>query len=202
MGSPSSEAGRYSDETPHRVTLTKGFWMLETEVTQKMWESVMENNPSHFRGDNLPVENVCWHDCQEFCKKLRNLGLNIQLPTEAQWEYACRAGTTGAHAGDLDSMGWYDSNSRSKTQAVGQKKPNAWGLYDMHGNVWEWCADWYDVYPSGSVTDPMGPASGSDQVFRGGGWFDGAEGCRSAFRSYNMPMKRYNFLGFRPVLVP
>ncbi|MDO4550012.1 MAG: bifunctional serine/threonine-protein kinase/formylglycine-generating enzyme family protein [Planctomycetia bacterium] len=202
MGSPSSEAGRDNDETQHRVTLTKGFWMLETQVTQEMWQSVMGNNPSRFKGNKLPVECVSLDDCQEFCQKLRNLGLNIQLPTEAQWEYACRAGTTGAYAGDLDSMAWYDSNSDSTTHAVGQKNPNAWGLYDMHGNVWEWCADWKGSYIIGSVTDPTGPAFGSYRVIRGGNWGIIARYCRSAVRGRDIPTYRGDFLGFRPVLVP
>ena len=131
MGAPTSEEGLYN-ETQHEVTLTKGFWMLETEVTQKQWKAVMGTNPSFFKGDDLPVESVSWNDCQEFCEKT-----GLQLPTEAQWEYACRAGTTDAYAGNLDEMAWYYSNSGNKTHPVGTKKPNAWGLYDMHGNVWE-----------------------------------------------------------------
>ncbi|MDO4551056.1 MAG: bifunctional serine/threonine-protein kinase/formylglycine-generating enzyme family protein [Planctomycetia bacterium] len=214
MGSPEDELGRYKDEKQHHVTLTKGFWMLETQVTQEMWQSVMGNNPSDFEGDDLPVENVSWHDCQKFCQKLRNLGLNIQLPTEAQWEYACRAGTTTSLNNgknitstyeiceNLDEVGWYAKNSDWTTRAVGQKKPNAWGLYDMHGNVWEWCADWYGDYPSGSVTDPTGPRSGSGRVYRGGGWYYYARFCRSAYRGSGTPTDRGDDLGFRPVFVP
>ncbi|MDO4551458.1 MAG: formylglycine-generating enzyme family protein [Planctomycetia bacterium] len=215
MGSPEDELGRDADETQHRVTLTKGFWMLETEVTQKMWQSVMEDNPSDFEGDDLPVENVSWDDCQEFCQKLRNLGLNIQLPTEAQWEYACRAGTTGEYGGtgNLDDMGWYGhkneygdklGNSKERTHEVKTKKPNAWGLYDMHGNVWEWCQDWYgsDYYKNSPTNDPTGPASGSDRVDRGGCWGNYAGGCRSARRNSGTPTFRYSYLGFRPVLIP
>ncbi len=198
MGSPESEDGRENDETQHRVTLTKGYWLGETEVTQGQWKSVMGSNPSYFKGDNRPVENVSWDDCQEFIRKVnaeaeRQFGGEARLPTEAEWEYACRAGSTGAYAGtgDLDSMGWYGGNSGSKTHPVGQKRPNAWGFYDMHGNVWEWCNDWYGSYPSGSVTDPAGAASGDLRVLRGGGWNDGARYCRSAFRLGNFPADRY-----------
>ena len=200
MGSPSSEKGRNSGETQHQVTLTKGFWMLETEVTQKQWKAVMGTNPSNYKGDDLPVEQVSWNACQEFCKKCKSLGLPVQLPTEAQWEYACRAGTTGAYAGDLNEMAWYSSNSGSKTHPVGTKKPNAWGLYDMHGNVWEWCQDWYDRgYPSGSVTDPVGPKNGFRRVNRGGSWDRYAHDCRSASRSHYGFDNRYTAWGFRCV---
>ncbi len=201
MGSPSSEEGRSGDETQHRVTLTKGFWMLETQVTQKMWESVMGNNPSYFKGAQNPVEEVSWNDCQEFCKALsRKLGGSIKLPTEAQWEYACRAGTTGAYAGDLDAMAWYCGNSGNKTPPVGTKQANAWGLYDMHGNVYEWCQDWFGDYPTNSVTDPTGPANGSNRVYRGGSWDNDAEFCRSALRCYNSPEYRSDRLGLRVLL--
>ncbi len=200
MGSPEDEKDRDSDETQHKVTLTKGFWMLETEVTQKQWKAVMGSLPDcGFKGDNLPVECVSWNDCQEFCKKCTQLGLPVQLPTEAQWEYACRAGSTGAYAGNLDEMAWYSSNSGSTTHPVGTKKANAWGLYDMHGNVWEWCQDWYGDYPSGSVTDPTGPSSGSDRVRRGGSWGHNARLCRSALRNSYDPGNRYDHLGFRLV---
>ncbi|MBP5320757.1 MAG: formylglycine-generating enzyme family protein, partial [Kiritimatiellae bacterium] len=153
-------------------------------------------NPSRYKGDNLPVEQVSWEDCQEFIAKgNKELGLEFRLPTEAEWEYACRAGTTGAYGGTggLDEMGWYSNNSGSKTHSVGQKKPNAWGLYDMHGNVWEWCADWYDDYPPGSVTDPTGPAFGGNRVLRGGGWCNLALHCRSAYRLRDLPGGRYGF---------
>ncbi|MBR0237028.1 MAG: SUMF1/EgtB/PvdO family nonheme iron enzyme [Thermoguttaceae bacterium] len=199
MGSPSSESGRDNDETQHQVTLTKGFWMMETEVTQKQWKAVMGNNPSNFKGDDLPVESVSWNDCQEFCKKCTQLGLPVQLPTEAQWEYACRAGTTGAYSGNLDEMAWYWDNSNKTTHSVGTKKPNAWGLYDMHGNVWEWCQDWKADYPSGSVTDPAGPSSGSVRVIRGGSWCYIARFCRSAIRYSSAPDNRDDLLGFRCV---
>ena len=191
-----SDDGNRNERPAHQVTLTKGFWMAKTEVTQAQWKSVMGNNPSDHKGDNLPVENVSWDDCQKFCKKT-----GLQLPTEAQWEYACRAGSTGKYAGtgNLDDMGWYDDNSGGQTHPVGTKQPNAWGLYDMHGNVWEWCADWHGTYPSGAVTDPKGASSGSLRVMRGGCWSYGAAGCRSAYRLGSNPSGTGNYLGFRPV---
>ena len=200
MGSSRWERGRDNDEMQHRVTLTKGFWLGKYEVTQRQWKSVMGNNPSHFKGDDLPVENVTWNDCQEFIRKV-NASLNCEacLPTEAEWEYACRAGTTGPYAGgSLDSMGWYRNNSGGKTHPVGQKQPNLWGFYDMHGNVWEWCNDWYGAYPSGSVTDPTGSASGGNRgVLRGGRWDSEARGCRSANRLWNSLRSCYWLNGLR-----
>jgi formylglycine-generating enzyme required for sulfatase activity len=196
MGSPSGEEGRDNDETQHRVTLTKGFWMAKTEVTQKQWLSVMGKNPSYRKGNNLPVECVSWKDCLVFCRET-----GLSLPTEAQWEYACRAGHTGAYAGSgkLLEMGWSEDNSGGQTHPVGQKKPNAWGLYDMHGNVWEWCADWYDGYPSYAVTNPTGASSGGKRVIRGGGFGDEAAHCRSAFRAMIDPNEQRQIIGFRPV---
>ncbi|MBQ3351612.1 MAG: SUMF1/EgtB/PvdO family nonheme iron enzyme [Thermoguttaceae bacterium] len=208
MGSPTSEEGRYYDEErQHEVTLTKGFWMMETEVTQKQWKAVMGNNPSHFQGDDLPVEQVSWSDCQEFCRKT-----GLQLPTEAQWEYACRAGSTTAYfwgnalngdkancSGNFPCGTTTQGKYLEKTTSVGSYQPNAWGLYDMHGNVWEWCQDWYAVYPSGSVTDPVVSSSGSYRVYRGGSWNYDARNCRSAFRNFHAPGSRNDFLGFRVV---
>ena len=198
MGSPEEEEGRDNDETQHRVTLTKGFWMARTPVTQKQWKSVMGNNPSEFKGDDLPVECVSWNDCQEFCKKA---GLGLRLPTEAEWEYACRAGSTGPYAGtgELEDMGWYDYNSGYETHPVGRKSPNAWGFCDMHGNVCEWCTDWYqDDLGSAAVTDPTGPATGGNRVLRGGSWCNSARICRSAFRFSGDPALRSSSSGFRP----
>ena len=159
MGSPSSEPKREKDEKQHRVTLTKGFYMGATEVTQSQWKAIMGNNPSYFKGDNRPVEKVSWDDCQEFIREL-NLqegGNKYRLPTEAEWEYTCRAGTTtrfcfGDSESRLGDYAWYSSNSSSKTHPVSRKKPNVWGLYDMHGNVWEWCEDSCE-YSGGVVTD-------------------------------------------------
>ena len=209
MGSPEGEEGRDTDETQHLVTLTRGFWMGETEVTQGLWREVMGNNPAYFQnGDDYPVENVSWNMCQAFVQALNSRheqeGMRWALPTEAQWEYACRAGSTGAYAGRgrLYDMGWYMSNSGSKTHPVGQKQPNAWGLYDMHGNVWEWCADWYGDYPRGSVTNPPGASSGSDRVYRGGSLELIGRSCRSANRSRYDPGLRLNGLGLRVALLP
>ena len=203
------------DEHLHEVTLTKGFWMLETQVTQVMWESVMGTTVQQQRdkedpgeelygeGTEYPIYYVNWEESRTFCKKLSSkLGVQVSLPTEAQWEYACRAGTTGAYAGDLDAMGWYYKNSGSKTHPVGQKKANEWGLKDMHGNVWEWCSDWYgkDYYTESPTSDPKGPDSGSSRVNRGGSWHDDAEYCRSADRYCLEPGLRGDYLGFRIVL--
>ena len=195
---------RFYDAKPvHTVKLTRGFWMLQTEVTQEMWKSVMGENPSNFTGDKLPVENVSWDDCDEFCQKLRAKGLNVQLPTEAQWEYACRAGTTGDYAGNMEEMTWYRANSGSKTHEVGLMKPNNWGLYDMHGNVWEWCADRYGLYPSDMQINPRGPdTEGSDCVLRGGSWFSDAGHCRSVYRDSLSPDYRAYRLGLRLVWAP
>ena len=188
------------DRRAHQVTLTKGFWMGKYEVTQAQWESVMGNNPSEFKGDNRPMENVSWNDCQEFCKKT-----GLQLPTEAQWEYACRARSTEEYAGLGNLTTWYDDNSDGATHPVGTKLPNAWGLYDMHGNVWEWCADWYNEYPSGAQTDPQGPSSGMSngwgpfRVYRGGSWDSSASSCTSSYRNGYIPSTADNSKGFRLV---
>ena len=219
MGSPESESRRYDDETQHQVMLTRGFWMLETEVTQGMWESVMGNNPSYFKGIKLPVETVSWNDCQEFIATLNTLkiapsGYRFSLPTEAQWEYACRAGTTTVfHFGSVlngdqancDGNYPYGTKTKGKflqkTSDVGSYPANDWGLYDMHGNVWEWCSDWYDGYPSGDVTDPVGPSTGSLRVVRGGCWCDLAWHCRSADRNRDVPSYRSFNIGLRLALV-
>ena len=190
------------DEKPvHQVTVSP-FAIGKYEVTQAQWQAVMGHNPSNFKGDDLPVENVSWDDAQEFCRTLsQRTAQSYRLPTETEWEYACRAGPTGDYAGNLDAMAWYDKNSENKTHAVGQKQPNAWGLYDMHGNVWEWCADWYEgsYYGQSAAADPPGPTSGSLRVGRGGGWVNTAAGCRSAFRYASSPGNRGGNLGFRLV---
>ena len=186
MGSPSNEKDRDSDETQHRVTLSKGFYLQTTEVTQAQWKAVMgSSNPSHFKGDDLPVEQVSWNDAQDFIQKLNaKEGTHVyRLPTEAEWEYACRAGTKTAYYWGSSMDGdycWYNSNSSSKTHPVAQKRSNDWGLYDMSGNVWEWCSDWRGSYPSGFVTGPQGPSSGPTWVLRGGSWTGFPWYCRSA----------------------
>jgi len=197
----------------HEVTLAEPFKLGVHEVTQAQYEQVMGSNPSGFKGADNPVEQMTWDQALEFCRKLSALpaekaaGNVYRLPTEAQWEYACRAGTTtkfsfGDEESDLGDYAWYDDNSDDKTHPVGSKLPNAWGLYDMHGNVWEWCQDWYGDDPSGAVTDPTGPADGSYRVNRGGGWRDGAEYCRSADRGGSGPSSRLNNVGFRVSLSP
>jgi formylglycine-generating enzyme required for sulfatase activity len=202
MGIPKSEADRSSDENQVEVTLSRGFWMAKTEVTQAQWEAVMGNNPSRFKGANRPVERVSWTDAQEFLTKLNVIvgnsdGGQMVLPTEAQWEYACRAGEAGMYSGGtLDEVAWYEKNSGSETHPVGTKKPNAWGLYDMHGNVWEWCADWYAWELKGGV-DPWGANSGSLRVGRGGSWDYDADYCRVANRGGNGPSGSNGDFGFR-----
>jgi formylglycine-generating enzyme required for sulfatase activity len=207
MGSPANEDGRSSDEDQAEVTLSQPFWLAKTEVSQAQWEAVMGNNPSTFKAPNLPVENVSWEDAQSFIGKLNEKqilppGWKFALPTEAQWEYACRAGEKGPYSGgSLDEVGWYDGNSGSKTHEVGQKQVNAWGLHDMHGNVYEWCVDWYDDTLKGG-TDPTGPSQGDYRVGRGGSWFFYASDCRAAYRYRFDPGLRSLDLGFRPALVP
>ena len=207
MGSPEDEEGGNDDETLHRVRIAWGFWIAKTQTTQAQWRAVMGGNPSRFKGEKMAVEKVSWIDiCGDESATGGYLGkLNerlptrycFHLPTEAQWEYACRAGTTEAYAGDLDEMGWYDDNSERQTHPVGQKMPNAWGLHDMHGNVWEWCADWYGKYCVGTVTDPTGPDDGLHRVIRGGSRDGDAYDCRAAFRNYYHPGNLGDDLGFR-----
>ena len=217
MGSPEDEEGRYADETQHEVTLTRGFWLAETPTTQELWKAVMESNPRGFEGDNLPVETVSWYDCRDFIERIQEdapKGLKFSLPTEAQWEYACRAGTTTPFSfgstlnGDKANCRGnypYGTNKKGqyleKTSPVGSYPPNAWGLYDMHGNVWEWCSDWYGDYPNEAATDPTGTKNGSDRVLRGGGWNYTSRNCRSASRNRYTPGYRYFNLGFRLELI-
>jgi formylglycine-generating enzyme required for sulfatase activity len=192
----------------HKVTLTQSFHLGQHEVTQEQYEKVMRKNPSNFKGPQNPVEQVSWYDAVEFCRKLSELpaekaaGYEYRLPTESEWEYACRAGTTtsysfGDSAAELAEYAWYDKNSGNTTHSVGQKKPNGWGLYDMHGNMFEWCQDWDGNYPSSSTTDPTGAASGSDRVLRGGSWGLHFDRCRSAYRLRDSPDSRNYHLGFR-----
>ena len=218
MGSPEDEQGRKDREIQHKVTLSKAFYIGVFEVTQRQWKLVMGNNPSSSKADSAlcPVEKASYEDIRgagdganwpvnnnvdatSFMGKMRaRTGKVFDLPTEAQWEYACRAGTTGAYSGkgDLGDMAWYKDNASGKTHPVGQKRANAWGLYDMRGNVFEWCLDWHGTY-SGMVTDPLGAASGSFRMVRGGSWYDGASYCRSAYRWYFSPSHWYFSIGFR-----
>lgn len=243
MGSPIDEEGRLEDEVQHQVTISQDYYLGVTEVTQGQYEKVMGNNPSDFQchqsykvqGDssNHPVEMVSSDDAVQFCKRLSELpeekkaGRVYRLPTEAEWEYACRAGSTSKYSfgddeGQLGDYAWFSGNSNQKTNPVGQKKPNAWGLYDMHGNVFEWCADWYDDYPKQAVTDPVGPAEGvvpvnrvvhaysqdvlfqvvthETRVNRGGSSCSGAASSRSAGRNCNAPRVGSPVRGFRVAL--
>ena len=218
MGSPKTSffrknAVRDDDESQYQVTLTKGFYLGKHEVTQGQWESVMGSNPSEFKGTNRPVEKVSWNDVMRFCQKLTETarradklpaGMAYQLPTEAQWEYACRAGTTTKYSWG-DTIAKTNANYEfdgfvtglTETTEVGKYQANAWGFHDMHGNVSEWCADWYGDYPSRSASDPFGPVIGSYRVTRGGSWYGSANFARSASRTKGDPAGGSNFLGFR-----
>ena len=241
MGSPAGELGRGADEVQHQVTITRAFLMKTTEVTQAEWQAVMGNNPSYFAGEpgrgaacgaNCPVEQVSWNDAVEYVNRLSDaaglarcyganrafagLGcLGYRLPTEAEWEYAARAGTqTAYHTGvntqtncnndpnpndpNMDLAGWYCGNAAGTTHPVGQKQVNAWGLYDMHGNVWEWVQDWSAAYPAGAAVDPVGPAAGVSRVIRGGSFDNNAQYARAAFRFNFSPGFGSPNFGFRP----
>jgi len=215
MGSPEDEPERVDNEVLHEVTL-QSYYMQTTQVTQGQWESVMGNNPSRFKdgGSDCPVERVSWEDTQAFISKLNQQDSTgtYRLPTEAEWEYACRAGTSGPfyfgkclstdqanYDGNYPLEGCPNGDFRNKTTPVGNFEPNAYGLYDMHGNVWEWCQDWYGEYPTSPVTDPTGPENGADRVLRGGCWNSVAGYGRSAYRDGDWPGLRYDSAGFRLV---
>ena len=215
MGSPAAEKGRFDNETQHQVTLTKSFYMGRTEVTQGQWKKVMGTEPwkgESFvqEGDDYPAVDFSWNDAVEFCKKLSAMENRVyRLPTEAEWEYACRGGTKTAFSfgddeGELSKYAWFDGNAwdvgERYAHQVGQKLPNAFGLHDMHGNVWEWCSDWFSEYPSGPLTDPQGPNTGSSRVLRGGSWYVGPNYVRCAHRYFNTPGHRYYNYGFRLLL--
>jgi formylglycine-generating enzyme required for sulfatase activity len=212
MGSANEEPMRNKAEGPRmEVTLTKGFWLGKTEVTQAQYEAITGTNPSTFTaaGKDAPVERVSWLDATAYCRKLTEReraagrlpeGYVFTLPTEAQWEYACRAGTTDAYAGEPESMAWCSGNSNATTHPVATKRPNAWGFYDMSGNVLEWCRDWYGDYPGGAVTDPTGPSRGYYRIARGGSWRMDARVGRSAARSGGSPARLDYTLGFRLAL--
>ncbi len=248
MGSPLDEKGRYENEVRHKTILTKGFWILETEVTQEMYQSITGKNPSEFKGAKKPVDTVNWSDSMEFCRLLnerlfadsneraiitstgsngavsvlkdrsntdqtpmvkRTLTVNnlsafrVKLPTEAQWEYACRAGTSDPFAGPLEKIAWFgEPNESGSTHVSGTKSPNNWGIYDMHGNLWEWCADWYHDVSAEPVVDPEGPADPDNgvRIDRGGCWDSSPDYCRCAHRGCYEPDRASRYVGFRVVL--
>jgi formylglycine-generating enzyme len=211
MGSPEGEAGRFDDEVQHEVVLTYGYWLGETPLTQALWEAVMGANPSRFKGADRPVETVCWDDSLAFVGRLNALvpGLDVGLPTEAEWEYACRAGTTMAtwvgdlsltetgHAKELDAIAWYFRNSVVRMHAVREKAANPWGLYDMLGNVWEWCSDWHAPYDTTPAVDPLGETRGTKRILRGGSWVSNARYVRAARRLAYDPRDASEGIGLR-----
>jgi len=203
-----STAGGYPGEQPvHSVTISRTFYMQKTEVTQTQWRAVMGSNPSYFSscGDTCPVEQVSWDDITTFLQRLnaQTPGVRYRLSTEAEWEYAARAGTTGETYGTLDAIAWYGLNSAGRTHAAAGKQANAWGLYDMIGNVFEWVSDWYEEpYSSASVTNPTGPATGTSRVMRGGSWLLDSILARAANRGSLTPSLGVNFIGFRLVRTP
>ena len=208
MGATSEQGSDYDFYKPipvHSVTLSS-YYIGKIEVTQALWRAVMGNNPSWFKGDNLPVECVSWYDCQKFIRKLNALtGQHFRLPTEAEWKFACRGGNNSlgykySGSDNIDNVAWYTDNSGYTSYPVATKSPNELGIYDMSGNVWEWCSDWYGDYTSGALTNPKGPESGSDRVIRGGYWNNDARCCRSTNRFDNAPSNRYEFLGLRLAL--
>ncbi len=214
-GSEPGEAGRDVDEGPrHEVTLSRGFYLGIHEVTQAQWTAVMGANPAVFRrgaeAPQRPVESVSWEDCQRFLARLAQRGSGrFRLPTEAEWEYAARAGSTARFPWGDDprefethSHAWANSRSYAITHPVGTKPPNAWGLHDLHGNVWEWCSDWYAPYAAGPQRDPAGPPTGRERVFRGGSWYDFPVSLRSANRHRHRPDGRYTAVGLRLVWEP
>ena len=201
----------FLEEHPaHQVTLTKPFYLGKFTVTQEQYQAVMGSNPSKFQGKDNPVEQVSWDDAQEFLKKLsEQTKQTVRLPTEAEWEYGCRAGTTttyysGDTETDLARAAWYEANSKDTTHPAGQKEPNKFGLYDMHGNVWQWCQDYYDkdFYGKAEAENPSGPAQGTLRVMRGGSWDHYSITCRAASRDGRNPGSRFNYFGFRIVVVP
>jgi len=211
MGSPEDESDRRSTETQRVIQITSPFYLGAHEVTQAQYEKVMGNNPSKTKDPRLPVDHISWHDAVAFCAALTALDprFSYRLPTEAEWEYACRAGTrtryywgVDANLSQIGDHAFYKENAEGKTHPVGQKKPNAWGLYDMNGNVWEWCQDWMASYDPNELRDPKGPGTGDQKVCRGGCWAYDAARCRSAERNEAPPDSVHVNLGMRVVAVP
>jgi formylglycine-generating enzyme required for sulfatase activity len=218
MGSPSSELGRFDDETSHEVTITQDYFLGVHEVTVEQFRKVMQQDAEHHLQTKMkgalplqPVGHISWELATEFCRRLSELpeekqaGRVYRLPTEAEWEYACRAGSTTAYAyGEnklsLGDNAWFIENCVGSSHPVGQKRPNAWGLYDMHGNMWECCSDWYGEYPHGTVTDPQGPPEGTKRVYRGGAWDTTAAFCRSSARRQTLPFMGGTSEGLRVAL--
>ena len=215
MGSPEGEPERFNDEIKHTVNLTQGFWLADSTVTQALWQVVMKENLSKFKGENLPVDSVSWDNAKTFIDEMNSMKpeLKLCLPSEAQWEYACRAGTSTpfSFAEQIDSeLVNFDgtepynkgmkSGYREKTVEIKTLPPNQWGLYEMHGNIWEWCQDWYGDYPDELVTDPQGPETGGHRVVRGGSWFNSGGICRSAYRNDRLSDSAYYSIGFRLAL--
>lgn len=208
-----SREGERDEQNVTRVTISRPFWLGETEVTQRAWRAVLVRIPAHFVADyEQPVEQVSWAEAAGFCRILTEharaqgllpAGYVYRLPTEAEWEYACRAGSAGAYAGKAKAMAWFERNSGNATHVVAQKKPNAWGFFDMHGNVWEWCADWYaPAHPGGAATDPRGPRLGEMRVRKGGSWWEPLDFCTSSFRGRSPPDEQAFHIGFRIALAP
>ncbi|MBC8010302.1 MAG: SUMF1/EgtB/PvdO family nonheme iron enzyme, partial [Burkholderiales bacterium] len=213
MGSTRLDPAHNSDEIQHEVVITRDFWLGKYEVTRAEWSAVMGTPAPKADAAKLPVTEISWDDAREFCRRLNERervanrlppGHEYALPTEAQWEYACRAGNIGLYGGvgGLGDLGWYQANSGGAVHPVGQKRANAWGLHDMHGNVWEWCADWFEFYPRDKVVDPVGPQAGPGRVYRGGGSGSAASSCRSASRLHSAPKDHTTNLGFRLALSP
>jgi formylglycine-generating enzyme required for sulfatase activity len=193
MGCSPGDSECFDDERPpHKVTITKGFWMGQTPVTQQAYQRVTGQNPSNFKGANLPVETVAWDEARDYC-----VAIGGRLPTEAEWEYAARAGSTSARHGRLDDIAWYSANSGGQTHEVGQKAANAWGLFDMLGNVWQWEADWHGEYQAGAQIDPSGPASGQDRALRGGSWYVESGSVRVSYHLRVVLGSRYTSVGLR-----
>jgi len=189
---PGDKEARENEQPAHEVTITRGFWMGQTPVTQAAWKRVMGSNPSHFKGDDLPVESIMWDEARAYCE-----GVGGRLPTEAEWEYAARGRTEWARYGELAEIALYVKNSGNQTHAVGQKEANAYGLYDMLGNVWEWVNDFYGPYDAGAVSDPSGPSSGKERIVRGGSWYSGPGNVRATTRYGSVSSGRNYVIGVR-----